>query len=247
MNAPLQNSGDATFCNDYRTCAYDQSIHYPSYMPMDRFIDVDELLSLDQYLIEQIERYRAELARDSFVNIYRLDRETPYRPGVSEIWLSRTRDGLPAQYVDRVGDADAWVTTEAAEKMPRLMDFIRKLPFKRAGRMIIIFDDTGKEVPAHRDHLDHETCSEFIWFRTNKNKRLYLLNQETCERRYVDSYSAWFDTVNQYHGAEATPGLSFSFRIDGTFSDELRKQIPVPNMNAASTPSLWACTENELF
>jgi hypothetical protein len=242
MKIAEHNAMEGTFYNDYSVSEYDPRIRYPNYMPMDRFIDLDELLSLDQYLIEQIDRWRAELSKDSFVNMYRLERDTPYRPGVSEIWLSRTRDGLSAEYLDRVGEPDAWEPTEAAEKMPRLMDFIRKLPFERTGRMIIIFDDTGKSVPAHRDHLDQATCSEFIWFRTNTNKRLYLLDSENGERTDVESYSAWFDTVNQYHGVDATPGLSFSFRVDGTFTDELRMQIPTPGINAASTPALWACT-----
>jgi hypothetical protein len=122
------------------------------------------------------------------------------------------------------------------------MDFIETLPFKTTGRMLIIYDDAGKAVPAHRDHIETDVCNEFIWFRTNLKKPFYVLNHETDEKKYVESYSAWFDSVNQYHGSDAVPeGLSFSLRVDGTFTDEFRRQIPKPEFNAASTPSFWAC------
>ena len=67
-----------------------------------------------------------------------------------------------------------------------------------------------------------------------------MLNQNTSEKKYVESYSAWFDSVNQYHGSDAVEGLSFSVRVDGIFTNDFRKLIPQPEFNAASTPALWA-------
>lgn len=67
-----------------------------------------------------------------------------------------------------------------------------------------------------------------------------MLNQKTNEKRYVEGYSAWFDSVNQYHGSDAVDGLSFSIRVDGKFTDEFKKLIPRPKINMASTPSYWA-------
>jgi hypothetical protein len=67
-----------------------------------------------------------------------------------------------------------------------------------------------------------------------------MLNHRTGERLYVESYSAWFDTVNQFHGSDAMAGLSFSIRVDGIFTDEFRALIPTPPCNPASTPALWA-------
>jgi hypothetical protein len=68
-----------------------------------------------------------------------------------------------------------------------------------------------------------------------------VLNEKTNEKLYVRSYSAWFDTVNQFHGTDAAPGLCFSIRVDGVFSDALRERIPDPGRNRASTPAFWAC------
>jgi hypothetical protein len=67
-----------------------------------------------------------------------------------------------------------------------------------------------------------------------------MLNPDTSEKLYVSSHAAWFDTVNQFHGADATGGFSFSIRVDGVFSDELRSQIPFPETNRAAAPALWA-------
>lgn len=70
-----------------------------------------------------------------------------------------------------------------------------------------------------------------------------MLNHKTNEKLYIESYSAWFDTVNQYHGSDAREGLTFSIRVDGVFTDEFRAKIPKPETNAASTPSFWAAVE----
>jgi hypothetical protein len=103
-----------------------------------------------------------------------------------------------------------------------------------------MYDDAPREVPAHRDHTETEILHDFIWFRTNLHKPFYVLNYLTGERQDVTSYSAWFDTVNQFHGSSAVDGLAFSIRVDGIFTDELKSRIPRPPFNAASTPSYWA-------
>jgi hypothetical protein len=120
------------------------------------------------------------------------------------------------------------------------MEFLATLPFDATGRMIVIYDFDGNPVPPHRDHIEHDVCHDFIWMRTNLDKRFYVLNPETFEKLYVDSYSAWFDTVNQYHGAEASEALTFSIRVDGVFRDSFRDQIPYPDRNRSSAPALWA-------
>lgn len=146
--------------------------------------------------------------------------------------------GLEAYY--DLDDIDVWRTSEEASEFSELMVFIATLPLAANGRMLIIYDDSGREVPAHRDHDGQDLCHEFIWLRTNFDKPFYMLNPETGDRRYVESHSAWFDTVNQFHGADATGGLSFSLRIDGRFSDSLRSLIPFPASGRSAAPALWA-------
>ena len=233
------------FENDFKQAAVDSRITYPCYKSLDEFIDVERLSSLDSYVTEKINSHIRTQREDYFLNLYRLNAETPYQPGVREIWLSSTKAGLSLDYLDFVDKTEAWELTEHASEFAELMQFIETLPFAEKGRMLIIYDDAEKTVPAHRDHLDTEICNEFIWFRTNFRKPLYMLNPNTNEKKYIASYSAWFDSVNQYHGSDASEGLSFSIRVDGKFTDEFRKLIPEPEFNPASTPAFWACVSEK--
>ncbi|HVF57541.1 MAG TPA: hypothetical protein VM934_15405 [Pyrinomonadaceae bacterium] len=206
---------------------------------MDEFIDVESLKSLDSYIRDGIKHHIESRAEDFFLNLHRLDAASPEKPGSREIWLTRLKQGVPYNYLD-LDKPDLWQPAAEANKFSRLMDFIETLPFKATGRMLIIYDDAMTTVPAHRDHLDPKICHEFIWFRTNLKKPFYVLNHQTDERLYVSSHSAWFDTVNQFHGSDAGEGLNFSIRVDGIFTDEFRENIPTSSSNPASMPALWA-------
>jgi hypothetical protein len=211
---------------------------YPSYKSLDPFIDVSRLRGLDGSLRERIES-RVQKARDLafYTGPFLLDGRTPHLPGSRLIYLSRSSREENYYDLDRT---DVWSVSEEAGQFADLMDFIATLPFKATGRMIIMYDDGGRAVSAHRDHDSTDLCHEFIWFRTNLDKPFYMLNPATEERRYVQSHAAWFDTVNQYHGGDPTGRLSFSIRVDGVFTDEFRAQIPFPQENRASAPSVWA-------
>jgi hypothetical protein len=211
---------------------------YPSYKDLDPFIDVQRLRALDLYLRERIER-RLKKARDLafYTGPFLLDGKAPHLPGSRLIYLSRSSREENYYDLDRT---DIWNATEEAAEYSELMDFVATLPFKATGRMIIMYDDSGRAVPAHRDHDSADLCHEFVWFRTSLAKPFYMLNPDTGEKLYVRSHAAWFDTVNQYHGADPTGGLSFSIRVDGVFTDAFRAQIPFPPQNRASAASAWA-------
>lgn len=215
----------------------DPRITYPSYKSFDEFIDVERLHALDGYITQRIKRHIETEKADYFLNLYRLDADAPYEPGVREIWLARTKPGTPYNYFD-LDRTELWELTEGANEFALLMDFIKTLPFKATGRILVIYDDSGAIVPAHRDHLNMELCNEFIWFRTNLKKPFYMLNHHTNEKQYVSSYSAWFDSVNQFHGSDSCAGLAFSIRVDGKFTDEFRERIPTPEYNQASASTL---------
>ena len=218
-----------------------QTAHYPCYKDLDPFIDVQWLQSLNSYVKERVER-RIAAARDLafYTGPFLLDAKEPYLPGSRLVYLSRSRE--PENYYD-LDRTDLWERSEEAEEFGELMRFIDSLPFKAKGRMIIMYDDSGRAVSAHRDHDSPELCHEFIWFRTDFGKPFYMLNPATGEKQYVSSHSAWFDTVNQFHGADASGALSISIRVDGVFSDEFRKQIPFPASNRSAAAALWACSD----
>ena len=246
----LQDAGQSTTGGDFFRAVVDLNhetdarIEYPSYKSLDEFVDVERLKSLDGYIAERIRRRIASKNEEYFLNAYRLDADSPHQPGAREVWLSRPKiyaagDAESLVY-NELDKTDIWEATADAADYALLMNFIETLPFKATGRMLIIYDDAATNVPAHRDHLDADICHEFIWFRTNLRKPFYMLNHKTGAKKYVESYTAWFDAVNQFHGTDPVDGLSFSIRVDGVFTDEFRKLIPQPEFNRASTPSLWA-------
>jgi hypothetical protein len=218
----------------------DPRISYPSYKSLDDFIDVERLAALDGYITTKLKR-RIHGSDDIafYTGPYKLEEQSAAVPGTRMVYLSQA--ATSDRYLD-LDQTELWEPTEAATEFALLMDFIRTLPFKATGRMLIMYDTEPRPVSAHRDHMETDIRHDFIWFRTNKKKPFYMLNHQTGEKRYVASYSAWFDTVNQFHGSDAHEGLAFSIRVDGVFTDEFKALIPVPDYNLSSTPSLWACT-----
>jgi hypothetical protein len=211
---------------------------YPSYISFDDLIDIDRLKSLDPFLRERITR-RLDDERDLrfYTGPFLHDPAADSVPGPRMVYLSRPRG--PDDYY-KLDQPDYWEAGEDAGEFAPLMDFIATLPFKATGRMLIIYDDSGRAVPAHQDHDSIDLCHEFIWFRTSLDKPFYMLDPVRNEKLYVTTHSAWFDTVNQFHGADANGRLSISIRVDGIFTDALRNRIPFPASRRSAAPSLWA-------
>ncbi|CAN5543010.1 hypothetical protein BH18VER1_BH18VER1_10770 [soil metagenome] len=219
----------------------DPRIKYPSYKSFDEFIDVAWLKSLDGYVTERIEKRLAEEKDVEFyTGPFTMSEKAPVKPGSKMVYLSQPIG--PDNYYS-LDKPEAWEPAEGATEFSELMEFIATLPFKATARMLIMYDPEGRAVTAHRDHVSYELCHEFIWFRTNLRKPFYMLNERTGEKQYVESHSAWFDSVNQFHGGDETGELAISIRVDGSFSDDFKAQIPMPAQNRASAPSLWACTQ----
>jgi hypothetical protein len=214
------------------------SIRYPSYKNLDPFIDVERLRGLDSFITQRLDRRLAAAGdRQFYTGPFLLDADTPDLPGSRMIELARSCE--PENYYD-LNRTELWEPTAEAAEFAPLMDFIATLPFAATARMLIMYDPVGRAVSAHKDHDSTELCHEFMWFRTNLSKPFYMLDPNTGERAYVAGHAAWFDTVNQFHGADATGKLSFSIRVDGVFSEEFRRDIPFPRRNRAAAPSIWA-------
>jgi hypothetical protein len=207
---------------------------------LDSYIDVARLRALDPYLRERLQQ-RIDRERDLhfYTGPFLLREDAAAVPGARMVALSRSSREEVYLDLDRT---ELWQPSEEAADFPELMAFIETLPFKARGRMLIIYDQLGRAVTAHRDHDLIDLCHEFIWFRTNLAKPFFMLNPRTGERRDVASYSAWFDTVNQYHGADATGGLAWSIRVDGVFSDEFRAMIPMPGEGRSAAAAHWAAS-----
>lgn len=211
---------------------------YPCYVDLDDFIDVERLKSLDKFVVEMVRRRIGAPADLKFyTGPFLRDPVAASVPGPCMVYLSKSTAPDDYYNLDR---PECWAPTEAANEFAPLMEFIATLPFAATGRMLIIYDESGRAVSAHRDHDSADLCHEFIWFRTNLDKPFFMLDPVSNEKVYVRSHSAWFDTVNQFHGADANGQLSISIRVDGIFNDEFRRQIPFPRQGRAAAPALWA-------
>ena len=123
---------------------------YPSYMDLDPFIDVERLRGLNDFLIERIEaRLASARDRSFYTGPFLLEAEAPTRPGSRMIALSRST--APEDYYD-LDRTDLWEPSEEVAEFAPLMDFIATLPFQATGRMLIMYDDSGRAVSAHRDN-----------------------------------------------------------------------------------------------
>lgn len=221
-----------------RSAPRDPRVSYPSYKSLDAYLDVARLRSLDGYLEEKIRRHM-ESTRDLHFHTGAF-RHRPWQrhePGARVISLTASERPFDYSEIDK---EEYWQRTEHADEFAELMQFIDALPFTSIGRAMLIYDVSGRASTAHRDHSDTELCQDFVWFRTNERKRFYVMDGETRRQKPVESYSAWFDTVNQFHGSRAADGLTYAVRVDGVFTPEFRARIPRPQCNPASTPSLWA-------
>src|SRR3954452_12734429 len=98
----------------------DPRIIYPCFKSFDEFIDILRLKSLDGYVTERIERHLQGQADDYFLNQHRLDAATPHQPGAREIWLSRTKPGVPYNYLD-LDKPELWRRSESADEFSSLM------------------------------------------------------------------------------------------------------------------------------
>ena len=165
---------EAEFDDVYLENGLDPRIKYPCYKSFDEFIDVGRLKSLDGYITQRVKR-RLQAQNDLrfYTGPYRLQDDAPDRPGSRMIYLAQSSQ--PDSYFD-LDRTELWSLTEAANEFALLMDFIRTLPFKSTGRMLIMYDDSPRPVPSHRDHIETEICHEFLWFRTNFKKPFFMLN-----------------------------------------------------------------------
>ncbi len=117
----------------------------------------------------------------------------------------------------------------ALEKFPLTVQFIRSLPFKSIGRCNLLGLEANDHATIHRDNYDKRNESlvnDFISFCPANNKRLFLWNERTKSKTYIQGSVYTFNDAN-YHGVDAAPYFRYSIRVDGVFTDEFRAKISV--------------------
>jgi hypothetical protein len=119
-----------------------------------------------------------------------------------------------------------------ADYFPEVMKWINSLidqkVFSHIGRATFFVQDSGGMSFEHFDEsVDPnypEITSEFVHLRQTLNRPFYVRDQETLEKTYIDSKVAYWNDQD-FHGGDPVLIPTYSFRIDGVFTEEFRNKI----------------------
>ena len=120
---------------------------------------------------------------------------------------------------------------------PELMQFVATLPFDSIGRIVIFISSPFVEGQIHSDLLsaqeflfapldnkDAYKDNNFIWFNPAGKKKFFIYDEDTDSKTPVVTEACFFNTWD-YHGADISNTTTFSFRVDGRFTDELKSKL----------------------
>lgn len=119
--------------------------------------------------------------------------------------------------------------TDNAKFFPTLVEYIKTMPFSEIGRVILFMTEAKNETVPHFDGKtqDERPNDDFIWFTTKPGtKNIFVMDEESKVRTYADGVHrfVWFNEMD-YHGTEPVGHFSFSVRIDGKFTPELKNKL----------------------
>ena len=94
--------------------------------------------------------------------------------------------------------------------------------------MLFMTEANNQTVP-HYDDIDNGSRpnDDFIWFTTKPGtKKIFVFDNDTKEKFYTapDKKLVWFNEFD-WHGTDPTDHFSFSVRIDGKFTPEVKKAL----------------------
>lgn len=172
----------------------------------------------------------AELANDVILSGYMVSLRSPHGQ------FEEGPDGIiDDQYVNIYDNCyDEW---RQGKYIP-LMKFIKELPFRKIGRIIIFISNPGVDGQIHRDVGEPEDDSvfppyknkdvykgnHFIWMNPTKKKKFFVYDEAKDERHYIKSTTAFFNS-NDFHGSDSTETSTYSIRVDGRFNKEMCNEL----------------------
>jgi hypothetical protein len=117
-------------------------------------------------------------------------------------------------------------TDEAREHFPKLIEYVRGLPFAQIGRCNIMGLEANDHGTVHHDRSteDKTSADHFITICPRGDKRLFLWDEESKTKTYARGKAYWFND-SDYHGVEADPFFRYSVRVDGFFRPELLARL----------------------
>ena len=115
---------------------------------------------------------------------------------------------------------------EARRALPKTVAFVRSLPFREIGRVVLFGIEANDHAPAHRDSVPGKdvAIAQSISFDPRGNKGFYLCDAEQGSVTPVTAPIYWFNDMD-YHGVRAAPFFRYSVRVDGVFEQEFARKV----------------------
>lgn len=121
---------------------------------------------------------------------------------------------------------------DVIDYFPGVVSWLNKLVsdnvFSHIGRATFFVQEAGGVSFEHHDpSLDPENpdiTSEFIHFRTTLDRPFYVRDSETLEKTYINARAAYWNDQDR-HGGDTVLTPTYSFRVDGVFTEEFRLKI----------------------
>lgn len=116
--------------------------------------------------------------------------------------------------------------TEESKYFPKIVKYIKTLPFKSIGRVLFFTTFPNSAVPIHRDSIVAEHSDHNINLFFSKGRPSFVWDSINKEKIYLDkNATSYFFNNRDYHGVDAEPQFRYTLRVDGTFTDELCEQL----------------------
>lgn len=141
-----------------------------------------------------------------------------YRHGVYFPWKVYVELMPGGRWDDKSDPAGKHFTREAMKLFPRTIAFIKSLPFEYLGSVKLLGLEANDHGTVHRDAdpAEKTRVDQFMTLCPRGNKRLFLWDDDTHEKHFVDRKAYWFND-SDFHGVEPAPVFRYSIRVDGAF------------------------------
>lgn len=116
---------------------------------------------------------------------------------------------------------------------PNLKIWLDKLigdVFTGIGRTMFFLHEHDCQLLIHRDGTAYRPHkNEFLWINPTESKSFFIYNEDTKEKHYVKSKSAFFNDLDM-HGGDPNPTMTWTLRIDGIFTENFRKKLKIDQL-----------------
>ena len=149
-----------------------------------------------------------------------------YRYGVNFPWKVCYHLLENDRWEDKHSGAGKAFSEEALRELPLTVAFIRSLPFREVGRVVVFGIEANDHAPLHRDSEPGQALqiAQSISFAPGRGKRFYLCDAEGGSLTTIDTPIYWFNDMD-YHGVHADPFFRYSVRVDGVFEPSFTKRL----------------------